>query len=141
MKKIQQAVNLARQSAETAIYRGMVELLDWGVERCLDAHRGDPLHHEHLNMGDSYGWALVHNGKEIGRRLWVQGAESESNANEQLNEKVAAANPQGWVGIVLAGMKAYGYNYFNITFEKGFMNTAINELKSADFDRYFKPIE
>lgn len=117
----------------------MVDLLEKGVKYCLGAH--DQKHHRHLEMGDSYGWVLLKDGRELKRKLYAEGAEAQGNASTALNEvsKSNAVRTSGYTGIVLAGM--HPITYFNVRFEFYAMRQGMKELSAEDFQTIFKPVK
>lgn len=130
-----------RVNTDKIIGEGMIEVLEWGVAECFKQH--DPKHQMHLTVGDAYGYALVHDGKEVARRIWNEGQTAYSNANEALSRVVSERGGMSdWVGIVLAGMTAKGPRYFQISAEKKFMYGALNVMKSSPstFKKIFKRI-
>lgn len=135
---IQRAFRKALANIDKVEQDGMIRLLEWGVEECFKAHK-DYGYQRHLEMGDSYGWMLLHNGVEVRRKLFAEGAEAEGNANTSLDYVKAKLPQNGWVGVVLAGMNPP--TYFSVAYEFKVMRTAIRDLKSQQFSNFFKPIK
>ena len=138
-KKINALFKKAIGGVNQSCTDGMIELLEAGVQYCFDAH--DSRHHRHLEMGDSYGWLLLKDGREIRRKLFAEGAEAQGNANQALNEvkaKISTSNA-GFMGIILAGM--HPISYFNVKFEFYVMRRGMRDLTDVDFNRIFKPIQ
>lgn len=136
-KKIADAFARATVNIDATIKNAMIGLLDWGVTLCLQEH--DTVHQKHLEVGDSYGWLLLHNGVEIQRELYYEDPSAEGNANEALDRAKGRSSTSGWVGIVLAGLKPE--TYFNVLYEFIPMRAAIRDLKHEDFSKYFKPMK
>lgn len=137
-KKIDAMFKRAVKGVNQTCTAGMEELLEAGVQYCLDAH--DAKHHRHLEMGDSYGWMLLKDGKEVKRKIYAEGAAAQGNASSALSEvrRGIYADTSGYIGIVLAGMKPI--TYFNVRFEFYAMRRGMNELTGEDFARIFKPV-
>lgn len=137
-KKITALFKQAVKGVDKSCCDGMEKLLDAGVAYCLGAH--DLKHHRHLEMGDSYGWLLLKDGREKRRRLFVEGGEARGNADRALDEvkgKITSGT-SGYTGIVLAGMQPI--HYFLVKFEFYAMRQGMNELTREDFQTYFQPI-
>ena len=132
-KVIERAFARLVRNEETVIRNGMCALLADAVKQALDLH--DDKHRIHVVKGDTYGWALVHNGNL--ERLEVTSLpENEGNATEQLNKKATSVEKSGWIGIVMAGMKPH---YFVIKYEKEILGSTIRFTKD-NFFQYFKQI-
>ena len=132
-KVIERAFARLVRNEETVIRNGMCALLADAVKQALDLH--DDKHRIHVVKGDTYGWALVHNGNL--ERLEVTSLpENEGNATEQLNKKATSVEKTGWIGIVMAGMKP---QYYVIKYEKEILGSTIRFTKD-NFFQYFKQI-
>ena len=138
-KKINALFKKAVVGVDKSCVDGMTQLLEAGVRYCLGAH--DMRHHRHLEMGDSYGWVLLKDGKELKRKLYAEGAEAQGNASTALNEvsRGNAVATLGYTGIVLAGM--HPITYFNVKFEFYAMRQGMRDLSAEDFKTIFKPIK
>lgn len=123
-------------NAHMAMQQGLERLLNLGVEYCLKNH--DARHQRHLQVGDSYGWLLMHNGEEIKRRIYAEGAEAEGNASSSLDWVKGIMPQDGYVGIILAGVDPP--EYFQVLYEFVPMRQAIKDIKAEDFNRYFKKL-
>ena len=137
-KKIDTLFKKSLEGVNHSCVDGMTKLLEAGVKYCLGAH--DQKHHRHLEMGDSYGWVLLKDGRELKRKLYAEGAEAQGNASTALNEvsKSNAVRTSGYTGIVLAGM--HPITYFNVRFEFYAMRQGMKELSAEDFQTIFKPV-
>lgn len=132
-KIIERAFARLVRNEETIIRNGMCALLADAVKYALDSH--DDKHRIHVVKGDTYGWALVHDGNL--ERLEVTSLpENEGNATEQLNKKAMSVENSGWIGIVMAGMKP---QYYVIKYEKEILGSTIRFTKD-NFFQYFKQI-
>lgn len=132
--KIASAFERFRSAAELSMLTGLKAVLDAGVEYCLQEH--DDLHQRHAEEGDGYGWILLHNGSEVERKLYGTDSELMGNANDALNYVRGKSPSTGWVGIILATVKPI--TYFNAMYEFIPMRAGIRDLKSDDFNKYFK---
>lgn len=133
---IRRAFKKALGNCNKVIDKGLIDLLEFGVQQCLKNH--DIRHQMHLKTGDSYGWMLLHNGAEVRRKLFAEGAEAEGNANSSLDSVKARLPQVGWAGVVLAGVNPP--KYFNVLYEFLPMRQAVKDLKAEDFNKYFKPV-
>lgn len=132
-KTIENAFRRLVNSEEEIIMSGMYGLLEDAVKVALDLH--DEEHHKHLEIGDTYGWLLMHNGS-VKEAVVVSLPQNEGEALDKLREEAAFVTETGWVGIVMAGMKP---GYFSIRFEREVLAETIEITKDNFFD-YFKAI-
>lgn len=132
-KTIEKAFKRFMDAEKETITSGMYGLLEDAVKVALDLH--DEEHHKHLEIGDTYGWLLMHNGSVI-EAVVVSLPENEGEALDKLQEEAAFVTETGWVGIVMAGMKP---NYFSVRFEEEVLDETIQITKDNFFD-YFKAI-
>lgn len=124
---------LARNEEE-AIRRGMYGLLEDAVQIALEAH--DDKHQAHIEIGDTYGWILIHNGK-IEDLMVVSTPQNEGRATEQLRNIVGKVGSSGWVGVVMAGLEPA--EYFAIVYEIGILDYTI-QVTQNNFFEYFRAI-
>lgn len=144
-RKIEDAFARFRANAEAEFRNGLEAVLDAGVEFCLQEHYENPPFEElrapwnphHVEDG-GYGWILIHNGVEVSRKLWGDNPVFVNEANDQLNTIKGKASSEGWVGIIMASLREE--RYFNVMYEFIPMRAAIRDLKTEDFNRYFKPM-
>lgn len=132
-KVIKEAFERLKANKDEAIEAAMYGILEDAVKIALDLH--DERHDIHLVIGDTYGWALMHNGK-IKDIMVVSLPENRGDAIDQLQEECAFIAESGWVGIVMAGMHP---NYFSERFERLVLGETIEITKDNFFD-YFKQI-
>jgi hypothetical protein len=116
------------------IRRGMYSLLEEAVKFALEIH--DESHQTHIEIGDTYGWALIHNGN-IEEISVVSTPQNEGRATEQLRKKARWINKRGWVGIVMAGLEPA--NYFSVTYESNLLYYTFLDIKQ-NFFQYFTAI-
>ena len=119
------------------IKSAMYGILEDAVQVALSLHEDDGEHEQHLVIGDTYGWLLMHNG-HIEEAVVVSTPNNEGDTLEQLREEAAFITERGWVGIVMAGMRA-GITYFSMRFENKVLNRTIKITKDNFFE-YFKKI-
>ena len=116
------------------VREGMCRVLEGAVHVALAAH--DERHQKHLEIGDTYGWMLVHNGQVVDIEVMTNG-DDQGDAKDQLLRKASSVPKRGWVGVVMAGMRPA--SYFAITYELGVLEHARN-VTIFDFANYFRPI-
>lgn len=121
-------------SKDEVIRSGMYGLLEDAVQIALDAH--DEKHQSHIELGDTYGWMLVHNHK-IEEIAVVATADNRGQATKQLRAKLKDLPSKGWVGVVMAGLEPA--NYFSVRYEMGMLDFAI-QMTEQNFFQYFKKI-
>lgn len=137
---INRAFSRIRRSEETTIKNGMRRILKEAMEYALSQHDHD--HFGHRIHENSYGWALVHNGKLV--ELQINGARhGHGDAEDQLREVAAGIGRKGWVGIVLASM-VLEFNgrkpvYFEIDYEVGIFAATTDKVEDW-FKTYVKPM-
>lgn len=121
-------------SKDEIIRAGMYGLLEDAVQIALEAH--DEKHQSHIELGDTYGWMLVHNHK-IEEIAVVSTADNRGKATRQLRAKLKDLPSKGWVGVVMAGMEPA--NYFSVRYEIGMLNFSM-QITEQNFLQYFKAI-
>lgn len=140
--KIADAFARLAVNSMTSFVKGLEELLDYGVQMCLEHH--NPEHQRHLETGNSYGWIILYNGSEIKRKIFAEGAPAIGNANSAIDNLVTKyGDSAGYVGLVVAGMLVQGEKkptYFNWHYEFGPMRATIRDIKSMNFQQVFRPI-
>lgn len=137
-KANQQIINNAfarlKITKDEVIRAGMYGLLEDAVQIALAAH--DERHQSHIELGDTYGWMLVHNHK-IEEILVVSTADNRGRATKQLRAKLIDLPSKGWVGVVMAGLEPA--NYFSVTYETGMLDFAM-QMTAQNFFQYFQAI-
>ena len=133
-KTIQNAFARLVKNKDEIIRAGMYGLLEDAVQTALAAH--NEVHQAHIQIGDTYGWMLVHNGK-IEEIVVEANSDNQGNASEMLRKQLSKLPKNGWVGVVMAGMQPA--SYFSITYELGTLEYAKN-VTLVNFFQYFKPI-
>ena len=159
---IDKAIASFVKRGDEIILGGMCELLTDAVNYALSIH--DDEHQQHLEIGDTYGWALVREGKVVameidGHRTMFERAIAktkrffehhydsmdnpklkyrEGQTARSLREKASQVTKRGYVGIVMAGMKAT-HTWFSVDYESGILLDTSSNIEKK-FKTYFKPI-
>lgn len=131
---IKNAFARLKSTKDEVIRAAMYGLLEDAVQIALDAH--DEKHQSHIELGDTYGWMLVHNHK-IEEIAVVATADNRGQATKQLRAKLKDLPSKGWVGVVMAGLEPA--NYFSVRYEMGMLDFAI-QMTEQNFFQYFKKI-
>ena len=131
---IQKAFERLKSTKDEVIRAAMYGLLEDAVQIALDAH--DEKHQSHIELGDTYGWMLVHNHR-IEEIAVVATADNRGQATKQLRAKLKDLPSKGWVGVVMAGLEPA--NYFSVRYEMGMLDFAI-QMTEQNFFQYFKKI-
>lgn len=122
------------KSKDMTIRMGMYRLLEDAVKAALEFHDED--HQSHIEMGDTYGWMLVVNGR-IDKIEVNAEAEKVGQASQMLRTYEGKVANLGYVGVVMAGMQPA--NFFTINYEKGILESTIHITRS-NFYQYFRKI-
>lgn len=128
---IENAFALMSAFKDETIRAGMYGLLEDAVQYALEIH--DERHRSHIEIGDTYGWMLVHNHR-IEEISVVATADNRGKASKQLRSKLAKLPSKGWVGVVMAGLRPA--NYFSVTYEVGIINKTA-QMTRQRFSQYF----
>lgn len=131
---IKNAFARLKSTKDEVIRAAMYGLLEDAVQIALDAH--DEKHQSHIELGDTYGWMLVHNHR-IEEIAVVATADNRGQATKQLRAKLKDLPSKGWVGVVMAGLEPA--NYFSVRYEMGMLDFAI-QMTEQNFFQYFKKI-
>ena len=119
---------------DEVIEAGMYAMLEDAVQIALKAHNEQ--HRNHIEIGDTYGWMLVHN-HQIREIAVVSTANNKGRATKQLRAKLKELPQKGWVGVVMAGLQPA--NYFSLEYEEK-MLTYSKRVTKINFSLYFKQI-
>lgn len=125
-------------SEQSAVRTGLERLLSDCVPYALEAH--DEGHQKHLATGDTYGWAIVHEGVVVGMYVTAGSAsygDETSDATEQLLRAAGKIRRKGWVGILMAGM--HPASFFSVDYEIGILRETIRYTKE-NFNSWFKKV-
>lgn len=122
--KIGNAFASMMRNKEFILQQKLCNILDDAVTEALHIHEIDPTHHHHLEMGDDYGWILVHDGQIVQEKYYTT-----ARNNGMLRGKLAqlaSVQPTGYVGVVAAGMQHNRRNYYSLRFEMDVLQKTIN---------------
>ena len=131
---IKDAFTRLTKTKDEVIEAGMYDMLEIAVQVALAAHNGT--HQSHIQIGDTYGWMLVHNHRLVEISV-VATDDNRGNATKQLREKLRELPKTGWIGVVMAGMQPA--SYFSIIYELGTLEYARN-ITLLNFKQFFKPL-
>ena len=138
MNKNSQTISRAfarlQETKDEVIRAGMYGLLEDAVQVALDAH--DEKHQSHIELGDTYGWMLVHN-RQIEELVVVSNSNNRGNATRKLKARLKDLPSKGWAGIVLAGLQPA--KYFVVVYELGMLGFSMKVTKD-NFFKYFKAL-
>ena len=131
---IQKAFARLKSTKDEVIRAAMYGLLEDAVQIALDTHGGE--HQAHIQIGDTYGWMLVHNHK-IEEIAVVSTEDNRGRATRQLRAKLKDLPARGWAGVVMAGLTPA--KYFSVRYEVGILGFTSKITKQNSF-QYFKAI-
>jgi hypothetical protein len=131
---IRRAFARLTNSKDEVIRAAMYGLLEDAVQIALEAH--DEKHTAHIELGDTYGWMLVHD-RKIEEIAVVATDKNEGKATGQLRDLLSSLPSKGWVGVVMAGLEPA--NYFSVRYEIGILDYSF-QLTRANFHKYFTKI-
>lgn len=120
-------------SEETVVKDGMRNMIKRAVEVALEMH--DDKHRQHIEVGDTYGWILVHDGTVVDMEV-TSTDRNEGKTAEMLKEKAARLPSEGWAGVVMAGLTP---GYYMVVYEKNILMDTVQVTKD-NFGQYFKKI-
>lgn len=121
-------------SKDESIKAAMYGMLEDAVIVALEMH--DEHHPGHVEIGDTYGWMLVHNHR-IQEIMVVSTDANQGEATDLLQAHLKSMPATGWAGVVMAGMAKP--SYFSIRYETKILGQTINITKD-NFFKYFKAI-
>lgn len=131
---IRNAFARLKATKDEVIRAGMYGLLEDAVQIALDAH--DEKHQSHIELGDTYGWMLVHNHK-IEEIAVVATSDNRGKATKMLRAKLKDLPSKGWIGVVMAGLEPA--EYFSVIYELGMLDFSM-QMTRQNFFQYFKAI-
>lgn len=131
---IKNAFARLKLTKDEVIKAGMYGLLEDAVQIALDAH--DEKHQSHIELGDTYGWMLVHNHKIVELAV-VSTQDNRGKATRQLRATLKDLPDKGWVGVVMAGMEPA--EYFTVIYEVGIIDFTV-QMTKQNFFEYFKAL-
>lgn len=133
-KVIKAAFARLAKSKDMSIRMGMYRLLERAVKAALEFHDED--HQSHIELGDTYGWMLVVNGR-IDKIEVNAEAEKVGQASQMLRTYEGKVPDEGYVGVVMAGMQPA--NFFTINYEKRILESTI-QITKYNFNQFFRKI-
>lgn len=126
----------AVKDVDLSVREGFEYMLELGVLYCLEEH--DARHQNHLEIGDSYGWMLVRNGRKVSMKIHSASVDANANAVTMLSAVKKKVSKTGYVGIVLAGMQPFAL--YSEDYEFLIMRRGMSKLEQRDFGKYFKQV-
>ena len=100
-KTIMKAFSGLQHNKHNHLVAGLKSLLQDAVMFIYEQHRMDG-HMNHLEYGDTYGWALYYNGQLVEKKINTGSRVSDFSVSDELESRIAES--KGYVGIVMAGM-------------------------------------
>lgn len=116
------------------VLEGLEGLMRDAVMFIYEQHRVDG-HENHLEYGDTFGWAIYYNGQLLKKKVNTGMEISDFSVSDELEARLA--NSKGYVGIVMAGMDPK--TIFWYSHEKKYFEVA-KDMIMAEFDRFFTEI-
>ena len=139
---IRKALERLSRDKNKIVEDGMKELMDNAMMYVLGEH--DAKHWFHKATGNSYGWALMHNGEGVAYKV-NEGLHGEGNAFEDLMAASREVPTNGWTGILLASLRVGEDKpnprmyYFNVDYEIGLLAQTV-DFTEESFSSVFKQI-
>jgi hypothetical protein len=131
---------IRRAFSDFALYKhmrvleGLEGLMRDAVMFIYEQHRVDG-HENHLEYGDTFGWAIYYNGQLLKKKVNTGMEISDFSVSDELEARLA--NSKGYVGIVMAGMDPK--TIFWYSHEEKYFEVA-KDMIMAEFDRFFTEI-
>lgn len=116
------------------VLEGLEGLMRDAVMFIYEQHRVDG-HENHLEYGDTFGWAIYYNGQLLKKNVNTGTQISDFSVSDELEARLA--NSKGYVGIVMAGMDPK--TIFWYSHEEKYFEVA-KDMIMAEFDRFFTEI-
>jgi hypothetical protein len=116
------------------VLEGLEGLMRDAVMFIYEQHRVDG-HENHLEYGDTFGWAIYYNGQLLKKKVNTGMEISDFSVSDELEARLA--NSKGYVGIVMAGMDPK--TIFWYSHEEKYFEVA-KDMIMAEFDRFFTEI-
>lgn len=116
------------------VLEGLEGLMRDAVMFIYEQHRVDG-HENHLEYGDTFGWAIYYNGQLLKKKVNTGTQISDFSVSDELEARLA--NSKGYVGIVMAGMDpktVFWYKHEDKYFE------VAKDMIMAEFNRFFTEI-
>lgn len=116
------------------VLEGLEGILRDAVMFIYEQHRVDG-HTNHIETGDTFGWAIYYNGQLLKKKVNTGMQVSEFSVSEELESRLA--NSKGYVGIVMAGMDPTTIFWYK--HEEEYFEIA-KDMIMAEYDRFFTEI-
>lgn len=137
---ISKAFNGLKHNEHQLMISALKGILDAAVVFALQRHEEMYLHN-HLETGDSYGWALGYQGECIAIKVttWEDLPTTNLGITQTLTDLVCSlsSSKDKYVGVVMAGMEPT--EYYNLMMEEMVLADT-KDFVASDFDRYFQKI-
>ena len=131
---IKNAFRRLTMTKDETIRAAMYGILEDAVQYALEIH--DEIHQEHVAIGDTYGWMLVHNHK-IQEVAVVSTSNNRGEATDLLQNYLKELPAKGWVGVVMAGMAKP--SFFSVRYEEHILDETV-QITRQNFFEYFTKI-
>lgn len=130
--KILKAFDRLAKAKDNCARRAMEEVLKRAMEWALNTH--DEKHQQHIQLGDNYGWAVVHDAEIVAMDVKAPSGK-DGVAEKQLRKIVRSSRKDGWYGILMAGM-GDKTTYYSVDYETAILNSTENFVRD-NFSNFF----
>ena len=131
---INKAFRRLTMTKDETIRAAMYGILEDAVQYALQIH--DDSHPEHVAIGDTYGWMLVHDHK-IQEIAVVSTSNNRGEVTDLLRNYLKELPAKGWAGVVMAGMAKP--SFFSIRYEEKILDETV-QITRQNFFEYFTKI-
>lgn len=127
-KKIRRLLEGSKLTKDIFLINLLPKVMHEAIEDALDIHKNQN-HTLHLEIGDSYGWVLAKDGKNIAMEVfgehgavkgqYLDGESRVASAVSSELVKMASSSGAGWHACLMAGMSTLNgeFDYFSTRFE------------------------
>ena len=121
------------QSEHDTILAGYNKFMQAAMDHLIGVHAATE---HHVHEDNTLAWAIIHNG-EVVMVYGHKGGESVrwKTAPEYILRLVPSLPKEGWIGILLSGVKGW----YNVEREMGYLTDTASWARDS-FTKYFKPI-
>ena len=137
MRVVSESLKRLVRNKDVVIEKGLEQMLEDAVLYALRSH--DENHRMHIEMGDSYGWVILHDGEAVRHKVTEGKGQPAGNAYASMMRIAREVARPGWIGIVVAGMNSSKPLYFEVDYEMGILYETIDHTEKKAIS-YFKPI-
>lgn len=130
---VEKAISRLSRSKHNRLIEGLKGLLEDAVFFILEQHEVDG-RRAHLETGDTYGWAVGHNGQLVDMKITVGPNPSTSFSVEDALQGMIR-HTTGYVGIIMAGMDPE--KWFILDYEIAYQEIT-KDMIAAEFYRFFQ---